>query len=132
MALSTAEEHAILSNSGTAQEIEQGPASPGFQPPPADRAKDLVLEKASSLDWQIAMGNEHNYRCQAKDKKNSEINKKKKGWSLIKSCQNRRQKVEKKIEKSDSVMQFHPRRKVGKYHTILPQKCSSKYFRVQK
>lgn len=78
MALSTAEEHAILSNSGTAQEIEQGPASPGFQPPPADRAKGLVLEKASSLDWQIAMGNEHNYRCQAKDKKNSEINKKKK------------------------------------------------------
>lgn len=29
----------------------------------------------------------------------------------------------KKIEKSDSVMQFHPRGKVGKYHTILPQKC---------
>lgn len=77
MALSTAEEHVILSNSGTAQEIEQGPASPGFQPPPADRAKGLVLEKASSLDRQIATGNEHNYRCQAKDKKNSEINKKK-------------------------------------------------------
>lgn len=28
----------------------------------------------------------------------------------------------KKIEKSDSVMQFHPQGKVGKYHTILPQK----------
>ena len=28
----------------------------------------------------------------------------------------------KKIEKSDSVMQSHPEGKVGKYHTILPQK----------
>lgn len=71
------------------------------------------------MGWEIMMGNRRNHRCHAEipGLKNTE---KKAGvcWSLDKTGDRKR----KKIEKSDSVMQFHPRGKVGKYHTILPQK----------
>lgn len=57
------------------------------------------------MGWEIMMGNWHNHRCH--DKTSGLKNTKWGCWSLDKIGD--RKRGEKKIEKSDSVMQFHPR-----------------------
>lgn len=100
---------------------EEGPCGSGCKPPPEDWAKCSVFMTLPCWAGEIMTGNEHSHRCQAKAPGLKNRTKKSGvSWSLDKTGDRKWKK--KKIREKCSVMQFHPQGKVGKYHTILPQK----------